>query len=124
MQTLVSHDIRDHQKTWVERHAICSKCGNEEWQKGDTIGCAKSALIKLKYTCPRGEKNFYFSTSLSREEAEERLALLTKTNGASGKGSAARPQLVRFGEPRCSVFILGSRITARVTGGSTEGQQQ
>jgi hypothetical protein len=78
VRMLVSHDIRDHEKTWCERHAICSKCGNEEWQKGDTIGCAKSALVKLKYTCPRGEKNFYFSTSLLREEAEERLALRNK----------------------------------------------
>ena len=78
VRTLISYDIRDHKETWCERHAVCPKCGNEAWQKGYTIGCAKSALIKLRHTCPRGENNFYFSSPLLREEAEERLALRNK----------------------------------------------
>ena len=76
--TLINYDIHDHHKTWRERHAVCLKCGNEAWGYGDTVNHAKSALVKLKYSCPRGEKNFYFSPPLLREEAEERLALLNK----------------------------------------------
>jgi hypothetical protein len=70
LEKIVNHDIRDDRKTWIESHATCLRCGNEAWANNYTIGARKSALIKLRESCPRKEKNFYFNQKLLEEEAE------------------------------------------------------
>lgn len=43
----------------IETEATCTRCGHTSWAPGAEHGSRMSALVMLRLSCPRGEKNFY-----------------------------------------------------------------